>query len=688
MKMKNFFLIVIITFSIFLSTNLFPQNSYAQDLVRLIPGTVEENCQPAIWGDRIVWVDIRNGNWDIYMYDLAQHAERAICVEGHRQARPAIYDDIIVWEDYREGKVIQGNAAADIYYYDVSSGENGPLWKEGYSFQPAIYGKKVVWAGFRGEETYGFTAEGHYPITDGEFQLYMYDFSTGQGGRITSETDYNDPDNNYPHWYPAIYENKVVCERWRGPYNTSYKDIYLYDISAAQPVNKAPLYEPYTVPKTPICTERGTRQGGNIVDIYKDKIVWSDFRNGNWDIYMYDLSTNEERAICTDGSNQFYPTIYYNKIVWTDTRSGNSQIYMRDINEGSTTILTSSPMTHWGSNIYHGIITWTEHNTAGYWDLYAYFIGDDAPGRIPVQRVYGASRYDTAVSISREGWVTSKTVVLARGDLYPDALAGSPLAAKFDCPILLTDPKFLTDASRAEIIRLGASEIFVLGSEDALYPQVVTDLETKCHISNTKIHRIGGVDRYETAALIAGWLDKPQNQMAIIATGENYPDALSASGLAYVQKIPILLVTVGEISPYAQSALKKLNIKKVLILGGSDVVSTGIENWLANHNYETKRLQGDDRYGTAKAVADYTIENKIFSSEIAITTGENFPDALCIGPYAGKKKGIIVLVSRDFLRPPSKEFLEEHKDTVSQVIVTGGSDVVTNRLKDEIKRMM
>ena len=64
------------------------------------------------------------------------------------------------------------------------------------------------------------------------------------------------------------------------------------------------------------------------VAISGEKIVWTDYRNGNADIYMYDLSTNTEYQITSNSSYQVNSSIYGNKIVWQDGRNGSNDIYI------------------------------------------------------------------------------------------------------------------------------------------------------------------------------------------------------------------------------------------------------------------------------------------------------------------------------------------------------------------------
>ena len=84
-------------------------------------------------------------------------------------------------------------------------------------------------------------------------------------------------------------------------------------------------------------TNHGT---ASLPAIYGNTIVWQDERNGNSDIYIYDLSTKKETHT-TNLSNQTYPAIYGNKVVWADDRNGGSDIYMYDISTKKETRITS-----------------------------------------------------------------------------------------------------------------------------------------------------------------------------------------------------------------------------------------------------------------------------------------------------------------------------------------------------------
>jgi len=81
-----------------------------------------------------------------------------------------------------------------------------------------------------------------------------------------------------------------------------------------------------------------------------------------------------------------------------------------------------------------------------------------------VERWSGKDRYETTAAISRKTYPQgADTVYLASGADYPDALAGAPIAALEGAPLLLTRKECVPAATKAEITRLGASNVVVLG---------------------------------------------------------------------------------------------------------------------------------------------------------------------------------------------------------------------------------
>ncbi|UOK57826.1 cell wall-binding repeat-containing protein [Bacillus sp. OVS6] len=180
-------------------------------------------------------------------------------------------------------------------------------------------------------------------------------------------------------------------------------------------------------------------------------------------------------------------------------------------------------------------------------------------------RLEGASRYHTAAEISKEGWKQSDTVVLATGRDFPDALSGTPLAAKYHAPLLLIDGKSKTIQSKnnlpakQEITRLGAKKVIILGGNGAIPLEVEGELRGL----GLSVTRISGSNRFETSAKIAESLP---STTAIVATGRNFPDAISVAAYASKKGYPILLSEVDTIPEKIKKSLT--TISKTVVIGG------------------------------------------------------------------------------------------------------------------------
>ena len=117
------------------------------------------------------------------------------------------------------------------------------------------------------------------------------------------------------------------------------------------------------------------------------------------------------------------------------------------------------------------------------------------------RRLGGSTRYQTALEISANNFYMSDWVIVASGQSFPDALAAAPLAGALRAPVLLTPHDNLPTGLIAEINRLGARNILVIGGSGAVGDTVWNALGN--NIAPTSMRRIAGADRYATAALVA-----------------------------------------------------------------------------------------------------------------------------------------------------------------------------------------
>ncbi|WP_242833092.1 cell wall-binding repeat-containing protein [Desulfosporosinus acidiphilus] len=192
------------------------------------------------------------------------------------------------------------------------------------------------------------------------------------------------------------------------------------------------------------------------------------------------------------------------------------------------------------------------------------------------------------------------------------------------------------------------------------------------------VARLAGFDRYETASQIAeaGW---SQSDYAVLAFGGDYPDALSAAPLAEKYNAPILLTTAGSLPASTKQTLVDLQVKNVLIVGGTAVVSQAVESELKTMGLETTRIYGNDRYGTAIQVAQ---EVTTTPSSLFVVTGEDYPDALSVASVAAMKQIPIILVPHDSVPDVVKSYLSTLD--VSKSYVVGDSDIISDQVFQQL----
>ena len=309
------------------------------------------------------------------------------------------------------------------------------------------------------------------------------------------------------------------------------------------------------------------------------------------------------------------------------------------------------------------------------------------PDGPPVDRWAGEDRYLTAVEISSGSFDAADVVVLATGAAFPDALSASGLAGAYGAPLLLTAPAALPDVVRAEIVRLGASEVIIVGGEVAVTGVVADAVDA---IPGVSVDRIAGADRYATAAAVAdavvAELGAGFGGEAFIARGDNFADALAVSPFAYSQGIPVLLTHPGSLTEATRSAIVRHGIAECVIAGGEVAVSSGVATAIdAIPGVSVERWSGEDRYATAVDVAVNGIARGWGSWRmVGIATGASFPDALGGGVACGAFEGVLLMTQPTALSEPTRVALTAHAAEIEACRVFGGAAAVAESVYAEI----
>ncbi|PPL20204.1 hypothetical protein GY24_02495 [Microterricola pindariensis] len=267
--------------------------------------------------------------------------------------------------------------------------------------------------------------------------------------------------------------------------------------------------------------------------------------------------------------------------------------------------------------------------------MYSDWFGNPTGTPIPnPQRIAGSDRYDTAAAISRSSFDGERRVPVAyvvTGEDFPDALAAGPAAAAQGGPLLLTNPGYVPDPTTAELKRVNPQAIVVVGGPAAVSDAVVAALKTIAPVT-----RIAGSDRYDTSRMVAQHAFGAATSV-YIATGLNYPDALSASAAAGKSKIPVLLVNGANNGADSDTVnyLTSRNVTTVKIVGGPAAVAPGVESGLKARITKVSRLAGETRELTSVIINRDAFPN---ATTAYLATSISFPDALA-GSAAAARAG-------------------------------------------------
>lgn len=305
----------------------------------------------------------------LVLFPLCLGVEVAISTNMANDLHPDIFGDKIVWQRHQS-----------TILYDLDTGDESiPL-----------AGLQNTWNTASPRIFEDYLAFNHGPGPPAPSQLGLYNLSTGNHVSV-----------DIPNWVhtPDLYSGtrtRVVLEADHtnsSTGNTDNNEVYLYDLEddlLTRITNDANVQE--------------------LARIYGDRVVWTDYRHGHGEPYMYDISTGETTRLQNDDYNDvtLYPAIsedwvawgrrnevmlydlaeqtltpitgsaadwpvdfdiYDDKIVWGDRRSGDNDVYLYDITKRLQLRVTDKPKSQRNPSIYENKIVWQDKRN-GNWDIY------------------------------------------------------------------------------------------------------------------------------------------------------------------------------------------------------------------------------------------------------------------------------------------------------------------------------
>jgi putative cell wall-binding protein len=254
------------------------------------------------------------------------------------------------------------------------------------------------------------------------------------------------------------------------------------------------------------------------------------------------------------------------------------------------------------------------------------------------------------------------------------------LAKNMNAPILLTNLKTLPAETLAEIKRLKAKNVIILGGTGAVGEEVESALKKE----GLKTERIAGATRFETATKIAEKMQKLSGKApedVFFVYGLNYADALSVSTVAALKNAPIIyLTTKGNLNADTAAYLAKIkgSVKNAYVIGGDGVISNDMMKKAGNALGVTpKRVFGANRFETCVAVNE-KFADVLDGDMLCVATGMDFPDALAGGVYAALNKAPLFLINGKAKTPNLNDAQKAYLKGKNAATITtfGGEGVV------------
>lgn len=278
----------------------------------------------------------------------------------------------------------------------------------------------------------------------------------------------------------------------------------------------------------------------------------------------------------------------------------------------------------------------------------------------------------------------ARGVVLARDDVFADALAGAPLTDAASCLLYTAGgpDEPLDPTTRAELDRVLAEggAVRILGGVEAVSGTVEEELDG----AGYDVERLFGATRYETAAAVARRVraEQPGMTEVLLAYGGAFPDAVTVGAYGARTGTPIVLTDTASLHPAAAAVLSEGGTARTYVIGGTGVISETAAAAAPGH----LRVAGPNRMATAADIATRLWDGER-SDEVVVANLES-PDAwtlaLAAAPLAARGGAPVLGVGSDRYPDETAAALRALSPRPATLAVVGASDAVPSHVASAV----
>jgi len=310
--------------------------------------------------------------------------------------------------------------------------------------------------------------------------------------------------------------------------------------------------------------------------------------------------------------------------------------------------------------------------SGNYWvQIFAGYSGDSVPAltQTPAPVIQGTPAVGQTLTAQVGAWQPAPVAVSVQWNRN-----GAPIAGA-------TAPNYFVGYMDAGT-RLSVT---TSGSKTGYRSSTMTSSETSEVPTDRITERVAGADRYAVAVAIADQAYPLTAGIVFVATGENYPDALSAGPAAARLGGPLLLTPARSLPDSVRQKIMALDPETIVVVGGPNAVADSVFDELAALQPDTRRIGGADRFAVSRGLLAFAFGGSSSPTQAFVVTGNNFPDALSASAAAGAVGAPLLLVDGLQDRVSAETIAALSAVRTTRITIVGGPATVRSGIETSLK---